>query len=152
MTDIVSGLLLRDQTVLMAHRSPLRRNHPGTWSFPGGHVEDGKTLEQVLKRELSEEIGVLARSWSFLQRFDDPTSNLEKPVTFHFFVVDDWQGEPANIGDEHTEIRWVTLVDANRMPDLAFSSHVDLFETLLTARAAGSNGSIVPHRRLPRPC
>lgn len=86
MTDIVGGLLLRDQKVLMAYRSPSRTNHPGTWSFPGGHVENSETLEQALKRELSEEIGVLAKSWSFIQRFDDPKSNLDKPVTFHFLL------------------------------------------------------------------
>lgn len=114
----------------MAHRSPFRRNYPGTWSFPGGHVEDGETLEDALKRELSEEIGVLAKSWSFIQKFNDPKSNPDKPVSFHFFVVDDWQGKPINIGDEHTQIRWVKLSDAAQMEDLTFSSYVDIFAIL----------------------
>ncbi|OIQ23392.1 MAG: NUDIX hydrolase [Alphaproteobacteria bacterium MedPE-SWcel] len=130
MTDIVNGLLVRDQKVLMAHRSPSRKNYPGTWCFPGGHVEDSETLEDALRRELSEEIGVFANSWSFIRQFNDPTSNPDKPVTFHFFVVDDWQGEPINIGDEHTQIRWVKLVDAAQMEDLTFSAYVDLFTML----------------------
>ena len=112
MTDIVNGLLLRGQKVLMAHRVRSRRNYPGTWRFPGGHVEEGQTPEQALGRELSEEIGVLAGSWPFLQRFDDSKINPENPVTFHFFVVDDWQGEPTNIGGQHIQVRWVKLVDA----------------------------------------
>lgn len=130
MTDIVNGLLVRDQKVLMAHRSPSRKNYPDTWSFAGGHVEAGETLEDALKRELSEEIGVLAKSWSFIQQFNDPTSNPDKPVSFHFFVVDDWQGEPINIGDEHTQIRWVKLTGAAQMQGLTFSSYVDLFAML----------------------
>ena len=132
MTDIVNGLLLRGQEVLMAHRSPTRQNYPDTWSFPGGHVEDGETLDQALKRELSEEIGILAKSWSFIRRFDDPMSNPENPVTFHFFVVEQWQGEPKNIDDEHTQICWVELDKAALMQDLTFSSYVDLFRVLTT--------------------
>lgn len=131
MTDIVNGLLLRGQEVLTAHRSPVRQNHPDTWSFPGGHVEDGETLEQALTRELSEEIGVLAKSWSFMQRFGDPTANSDQPVTSHFFAVEDWDGEPSNIGNEHTEIRWVKLMDAVQMESLTFASYVGLFEALL---------------------
>lgn len=130
MTDIVNGLLVRDQHVLMAHRSPLRRTYPGTWSFPGGHVEDGETLEQALKRELSEEIGVLAKSWVSLGRFDDPSGSPEKVVTFHFFLVRQWHGAPQNIGNEHTEIRWVRLPDAIHMPDLTFLFYLELFEVL----------------------
>lgn len=105
MTDIVGGLLMRDQQILMAHRSPLRRNYPGTWSFPGGHVEAGETIEQALTRELYEEIGVVAKSWSFLQRFDDQSADPNRPVKFHLFRVDEWKGDPTNIGDEHTETR-----------------------------------------------
>lgn len=130
MTDIVNGLLMRDQQILMAHRSPLRRNYPGTWSFPGGHVEAGETIEQALTRELYGEIGVVAKSWSFLQSFDDQSTGPNRPVKFHFFKVDEWKGDPLNIGDEHTEIRWIKLVDAVQMQDLALASYVELFEAL----------------------
>ena len=133
MIDIVNGLLVRDQEVLMAHRSPSRSNYPGTWSFPGGHVEDGETLEDALRRELLEEIGVLAKSWFFIKQFKDLTSNPDKPVSFHFFVVNDWNGEPINIGEEHTQICWVKFADAIQMKDLTFSSYVDLLEMLANA-------------------
>lgn len=130
MTDIVNGLLVRDQRVLMAHRSPLRKNYPGSWSFPGGHVEAGETFDQALARELSEEIGVIAKAWSFLRCFDDVSSDLAKTVTFHFFKVEEWEGSPTNIGDEHTEIRWIELADAIKMEDLTFVSYVELFESM----------------------
>ncbi len=132
MADIVNGLLLRDQHVLLAHRSTARRTYPNTWSFPGGHVEAGETIEQALSRELSEEIGILARSSSFLHRFDDQPAGPESRVTFHLFAVDEWEGEPVNLGDEHSELRWVSLAAASRMPRLAFASYADLFCALAT--------------------
>ncbi|HCQ67522.1 MAG TPA: NUDIX hydrolase [Rhodobacteraceae bacterium] len=133
MTDIVNGLLLRDQQVLMAHRSVQRKNYPGTWSFPGGHVEVGETLAQALRRELSEEIGVLATSWTFLRRFTAPDATPGRPVVFHFFAVEAWDGEPTNLGNEHSEIRWVAVADAPRMQDLTFGRYVELFEDLASS-------------------
>ena len=130
MTDIVNGLLVRDRHILMARRSPSRRTYPDTWSFPGGHVEDGETLERALKRELLEEIGVRARSWSFIQRFDDRSAGADRPVTFHCYAVDEWVGDPTNVGSEHTEIRWVGLCDAPGMPDLALPGYQALFEAI----------------------
>lgn len=141
MTHIVNGLLLRGQEVLMAHRSPTRKNYPDTWSFPGGHVEDDETLDQALKRELFEEIGILAKSWSFIRRFDDPMSNPENRITFHVFVVEQWEGEPTNINDEHTQICWVKLDKAAHMQDLTFSLYVDLFRELTTHQTLITNGS-----------
>lgn len=130
MADIVNGLLLRDGKVLIAHRSPQRRNYPNTWSFPGGHVEEGETLEQALRRELTEEIGIQAEVCSFLEQFIDAKTNPEKPVTFHFFAVETWRGEPINIGQEHTQISWIKLDEAIRMQGLTFEFYVDLFKRL----------------------
>ena len=60
MRNIVNGLLIKGQKVLVAHRSEDRRSYPDTWSFPGGHVEEGETFEKALVRELAEEVGVSA--------------------------------------------------------------------------------------------
>lgn len=130
MTEIVNGLLLRDQEVLLARRSPMRLNYPGTWSFPGGHVEDGESHEQALKRELSEEIGISAECWSFMQRFIDVAANPERNVMFHFFRVDEWTGEPTNLCREHTEIRWVQLDDAMQLKGLTFPIYIELIRAL----------------------
>lgn len=130
MADIVNGLLLRHGQVLMAHRAPTRVNYPDTWSFPGGHVEAGETLEQALGRELREEIGVTATDWRYLKRFTPTESDTQRPATFHFFAVDAWDGAPRNLGDEHVEIRWMALADAARMPGLTFPTYARLLTDL----------------------
>ncbi|TMV66664.1 NUDIX domain-containing protein [Thioclava sp. BHET1] len=126
MPEIVNGLLLRRGEILLAHRSEARSNYPDTWSFPGGHVEDGETLEAALVRELAEEIGVQPVSWRQLDNFCCDSGE----ATFHFFVVDAWRGEPVNIGNEHREIRWVDLRRASEMPRLTFPIYLRIFSQL----------------------
>jgi len=40
---------------------------PGTWAFPGGHLEGGESFEQCAVREVAEETGILlpaAKFWT----------------------------------------------------------------------------------------
>lgn len=126
MRQVVNGLLLRNDDVLMAHRSADRSSYPDTWSFPGGHVEPGETLEEALVRELTEEISVLPTSWRKLDGF----RYVHNGSKFHFFAVGEWQGRPTNLGREHIEIRWVHLATAHNMPKLTFPIYEKIFSEL----------------------
>ncbi len=130
MTDIVNGLLLRNQRVLMGLRSPSRRNFPGVWSFPGGHVEAGETLEMALHRELGEEVGVGPKSFAKVAQFSTQSENAQDAIIFHLFTVDQWVGETENLGDEHTELRWMDHREAISLPDLAFPEYREVFDAL----------------------
>lgn len=55
----VGALIQNDRgEILLALRSQQAKNERGLWEIPGGAVEFGETLEQALKREIREEIGV----------------------------------------------------------------------------------------------
>ena len=45
MRNIVNALLLHEDKILLARRSQHRKAYPDRWSFPGGHVETGETIE-----------------------------------------------------------------------------------------------------------
>ncbi len=53
----VIGVIPRDARVLMIRRAK-RVPKGGTWCFPGGHVEQGESLEEALRRELFEELAL----------------------------------------------------------------------------------------------
>jgi 8-oxo-dGTP diphosphatase len=56
---VVAALIFRDSRILICQR---RRNdsHGLQWEFPGGKVEAGESLEEALRRELREELGIEA--------------------------------------------------------------------------------------------
>ena len=124
--NIVNALLVRENKVLLARRSPGRKAYPDLWSFPGGHVEQDETLEQALVREAREEIGVVPIRYAALARIPDPNA----PATYHMYVVTHWEGEPTILDNEHSELRWFPPADAQQLADLALEKYRPLLEKL----------------------
>jgi mutator protein MutT len=55
----VSALIFNDEhKVLLSLRGLQARNEQGKWEIPGGEVNFGEKLEEAVKREVREEIGV----------------------------------------------------------------------------------------------
>ena len=90
-TDVAVGvLLLPDGSFLLTSR-PEGKVYAGYWEFPGGKLETGETVEQALRRELHEELGITigaAELWK-TQMVDYPHAL----VRLHFCKVWDWQGD-----------------------------------------------------------
>ena len=100
----VAAGILRDTAgrVLIAERlcdGPFN----GLWEFPGGKIGAGESAADALQRELAEEIGITVTAaqpfMALHHKYPDRTVDLE------FFLVTDWQGEPAGL--EGQGVRWV---------------------------------------------
>ena len=94
--DVAVGVLIerdsqgREGRFLLTTR-PAGKVYAGFWEFPGGKVEAGETVEQALKRELFEELGIeigAAHAWK-IEIMDYPHAR----VRLHFCKVYEWQGE-----------------------------------------------------------
>lgn len=129
---IVNALLIRGQTVLMVKRALHRPAYPGLWSFPGGHVEAGETVDEALERELTEEMGITPTAYRYLTSLRDPNVR-DEDVIYHIHSVTDWTGEPRLVDNEHIELRWLTKHDVLALGTLALVEYRDLIEGLLKA-------------------
>lgn len=56
--DVAVGVLVRDDGDFLLTSRPPGKVYEGYWEFPGGKLEAGETVEQALRRELQEEIGI----------------------------------------------------------------------------------------------
>jgi 8-oxo-dGTP pyrophosphatase MutT (NUDIX family) len=55
---IVCATIVKGQRVLLVRHSDLKKPDHGDWLLPAGSVESGESLEEALKREISEELSL----------------------------------------------------------------------------------------------
>jgi 8-oxo-dGTP diphosphatase len=89
--DVAVGVLVHADDQFLLTSRPEGKVYAGYWEFPGGKLEAGESVEQALRRELQEELGITigaAQVWK-TQMVDYPHAL----VRLHFCKVWDWQGE-----------------------------------------------------------
>ena len=120
--DCVGALLVRGDRVLLGRRADDRAWLPGAWDLFGGHLEPGEDAGQALRRELREELGIVAGAMR-------PLGTLEAGGEWRrrVFAVDRWRGEPRNRQPlEHAELRWMTREEAQARLALAHAGFAAL--------------------------
>ncbi|HOE17393.1 MAG TPA: 8-oxo-dGTP diphosphatase MutT [Syntrophorhabdaceae bacterium] len=104
---VVAAVIERDGRILIAKRKP-GWHEAGKWEFPGGTLEEGETPEQCLKRELQEELAVVAEighpfCTSEYSYTPDWTIRL---LVYQTIII---SGVPTLT--DHEELRWVKAID-----------------------------------------
>jgi 8-oxo-dGTP diphosphatase len=108
--DVAVGVLVerdadgREGRFLLTSR-PEGKPYAGYWEFPGGKLEAGETVEQALRRELHEELGITigaVQPWR-VELFDYSHAL----VRLHFCKVFEWAGEFEM--REGQQMAWCTL-------------------------------------------
>ena len=58
-TEVAVGVLIRPNGDFLMTTRPVGKAYAGYWEFPGGKLEANETVEEALRRELLEEIGLV---------------------------------------------------------------------------------------------
>ena len=90
-TEVAVGILFRPDGAMLLSTRPPGKPYAGYWEFPGGKLEVGETVEQALRRELIEELGITiaeAPVWKVTEH-DYPHAL----VRLHWCKVFVWSGE-----------------------------------------------------------
>lgn len=108
--DVAAGIVWRNARFLAAKR-PEGKDRAGFWEFPGGKREAGESMDQTLRRELREELGIECRT--VLPWLDICHDYPDITVHLYFLHVTDFTGEPAP--HDGQSLRWVTPEEARSM-------------------------------------
>ena len=94
--DVAVGVLVKvdaagQETGFLLTSRPEGKVYAGHWEFPGGKLEAGESVEQALRRELIEELGIQVGKvapWR-IEMMDYPHAL----VRLHFCKIHEWTGE-----------------------------------------------------------
>jgi 8-oxo-dGTP diphosphatase len=89
--EVAVGVLIRADDAFLLTSRPSGKPYAGYWEFPGGKLEIGESVEQALRRELQEELGIYigeVQPWKN-EMVDYPHAL----VRLHFCKVFRWTGE-----------------------------------------------------------
>lgn len=107
----VAVLWNAQQQILIDRRRP-EGPMGGLWEFPGGKVEPGETIEDCIKREIKEELGIEIEVGNHLITIEHLYAHLHVTLAVHH--CRHLSGVPQPI--ECDEIRWVTLDEITQFP------------------------------------
>lgn len=99
------GVLWNSKQQILIDRRPPGGTLGGLWEFPGGKVEPGETVEECIKRELWEELGIEIEVGKHLITIEHDYTHLR--VTLKVHHCRHVSGVPQAL--ECEEVRWVTL-------------------------------------------
>jgi len=91
---VVAGFIKQDGLILIGQRKRDAR-HALKWEFPGGKVERGELPPDALKRELDEELSIVAHIGPEIVRYEYAYPQCP-PILLIFFHVNSYAGTPVN--------------------------------------------------------
>lgn len=101
-----------DDRVLIARR-PDDAMLGGLWEFPGGKQEPGEGLQETVRRELHEELGVVVSIDKPFMKLDHAYSHFK--ITLHAYLCKLQKGTPKPQSSQ--EIRWISI---EKLADVPF--------------------------------
>jgi|SRR5208337_5314430 len=121
----VGALIIRNNKALMLLRTDQCRNNRHIWTIPGGGVETYEKLEEAVRRETMEEVGMALDTAKFLaisdRIFDD-----QHWVSILYLCES--AGEPKNMeNDKHDKMEWLDIDDLPENVTLPTKDAIDAY-------------------------
>ncbi len=126
----VKGVIVRDDGKVLLIKASQEVEGRDHWEVPGGRIDANETIEEALRRELSEEVPNIrdikvhevVHSYRVPRDIKDDTSL----VLIFYRVTAGFDGE-IQLSEEHTEYKWLEIDEAI---EIAFPSVADAIRLL----------------------
>jgi 8-oxo-dGTP pyrophosphatase MutT (NUDIX family) len=123
----ITAIIVKDGKYLITRRSPNKKRFPAMWTVPGGKLEtddyinlpkDTKdywynVLEQVLKREVKEEVGLEIKNIEYITSLATVHAD-SNPSLVISCIADYASGEVALQESETDKYEWVSLDESKK--------------------------------------
>ena len=106
--DVVVGILLNQDKFLVERRRRDEPVDPGIVCLPGGHVQRGESREDALTREMTEELGITVKEFTFICMTFHIASNGERQQACCYLITA-YEGPP--VSNAAQEIFWTDDID-----------------------------------------
>lgn len=114
------GVIWNNQQQILIDRRRPGGTLGGLWEFPGGKLEPGETVEECIKREILEELGIEIEVGKHLMTIEHDYTHLR--VTLRVYHCCHISGVPQAL--ECEEVCWVTLDEINSFQFPAANKHI----------------------------
>ena len=123
----ITAIVVKDDKYLITRRSEKKRRFPGMWTVPGGRLETSdyinlpkdtkdywyNVLEQVLRREVKEEVGLDIRNIAYVTSL--ATVHSDGAPSLVISCLADYEAGEVTLQTEETDkFAWVTLEEAKK--------------------------------------
>ncbi len=108
-------ILERDRIALVRRDKEPSRDR---WTFPGGAVELGETLQDAARREAAEETGLLVEVGEVVTVVDNVVRDDTGRIRYHYVIVDYFarpSGGRLQPGSDVSDARWFSLAELNAL-------------------------------------
>ena len=127
----IKALIVNDKNeilILRANPEEMRQNQPAHWDLPGGRIKVDDSVEETLRKELKEELGI--DSIQIVEHFDTCISNLKIPLDNEtvslLLIVYKCKLSDNNTNFklifEHLEYKWSSIEEAKESLKVKFSN------------------------------
>lgn len=104
--EVVAAIIKCNDKILCVQRAKSKLQYISEkYEFPGGKIEAGETNEDALRRELSEELNIVADIQSFFQTVIHNYPDFE--LTMHSFICE-VEMEVITL-NEHIDFKWLAV-------------------------------------------
>ena len=122
----IDALIIRDEKILLIKRAA--ENYTGYWALIGGYLEWDESLEDCVKREVKEEVGLDVTNVKLLNVYSDPERSPVQDISAAYVV--EAFGEPK-AGDDASDFQWCPL---DNLPEEMAFDHKKIISEYLKRR------------------